>query len=139
MSFSPRLAVLVAVAALLTGCSSSPLSPTVGPTAATAPAAGSSLPPADFAAAAKLPNTTLVDVRTPSEFGSEHLAGAVNIDFATKVMALDKTKSYAVYCRSGNRSKVAMTMMMQQGGFTKVFDLAGGINAWKSANGEVVS
>lgn len=144
MSFSPRLAVLVAVAALLTGCSSSPLSPTVGPTAATAPAAGSSLPPADFAAAAKLSNTTLVDVRTPSEFGSEHLAGAVNIDveasdFATKVMALDKTKSYAVYCRSGNRSKVAMTMMMQQAGFTKVFDLAGGINAWKSANGEVVS
>jgi len=139
----PRLAALVAVAALLTGCSSSPLSPTVGPTAAAAPAAGASLAPADFAAAAKLPDTTLLDVRTPSEFASGHLVGAVNVDveatdFATKIVALDKTKNYAVYCRSGNRSKVAMTTL-QQAGFTKVFDLAGGINAWKSANGEVVS
>ncbi|MBU4187545.1 MAG: rhodanese-like domain-containing protein [Propionicimonas sp.] len=143
MKFAPRLAVLVAVAALLTGCSSSPLSPTSGPTAATAPAAGSSLAAADFAAAAKMPNTVLVDVRTPEEYASGHLAGATLIDveaadFATKVAALDPTKTYAVYCRSANRSKVAMTVM-QRAGIAGVFDLAGGITSWKSAGGEVVS
>jgi rhodanese-related sulfurtransferase len=134
---------MAAVAALLSGCSSSPLSPTSGPTAAAAPANGTSLSPADFAQAVKVSNTVLLDVRTPAEFASGHLAGAVNVDveaadFATKVSALDKTKAYAVYCRSGNRSKTAMSAMVQFG-FTPVYDLAGGINNWKSAGGEVVS
>jgi rhodanese-related sulfurtransferase len=119
------------------------VSPTTGPTAAAVPASGTSVSPADFAAAVKLPNTALVDVRTPAEYASGHLAGSVNIDveaadFATKVSTLDKTKTYAVYCRSGNRSKVAMSMMVQLG-FSSVYDLAGGINNWKSAGGEVVN
>lgn len=142
MKFIPRLAVLVAAAALLVGCSSSPLSPTTGPTATTAPAAGSSVPPADFAAATKLPDTVILDVRTPQEFASGHLANAVNIDvedagFMSNLSALDQSKTYAVYCRSGNRSKVAMSGMAQAG-FTQFFDLDGGINAWTSAGGEVV-
>lgn len=136
-------ALLAAAALLLTGCSSSPLSPTSGPTAAAAPASGASLSPSDFAAAAQLPNTVLLDVRTPAEFAAGHLVGAVDVDvesagFITELGQLDKTKNYAVYCRSGNRSKVAMTAM-QQAGFTSVFDLDGGITAWKSANGEVVT
>jgi rhodanese-related sulfurtransferase len=143
VKFAPRLAVLVAVAAMLAGCSTSPLSPTSGPTAATVPAAGSSLAAAEFAAAAKLPNTVLVDVRTPEEYASGHLAGATLIDvegadFATKVAALDKAKTYAVYCRSANRSKVAMTIM-QRAGIVGVYDLAGGITSWKSAGGQVVT
>lgn len=143
MRLAPAVAALAAVAALLSGCSSTPLSPTSGPTAAAAPANGTSLSPADFAGAVKLPNTVLLDVRTPSEFASGHISGAVNVDveaadFATKVSALDKTKTYAVYCRAANRSKVAMSAMVQLG-FTSVYDLAGGINNWKSAGGEVVS
>jgi len=139
----PRLAALVAVAALLVGCSSSPLSPTTGPTAATAPAAGSSVSPADFAAATKLPDTVILDVRTPQEFAAGHLANAVNVDvedagFTSNIATLDQSKTYAVYCRSGNRSKVAMSAMAQAG-FTQFYDLDGGINAWQSAGGEVVS
>ncbi|MCE1174983.1 MAG: rhodanese-like domain-containing protein [Propionibacteriales bacterium] len=119
------------------------MSPTSGPTAAAVPANGTSLAPADFAGAVKLPNTVLVDVRTPAEFASGHLAGAINIDveaadFASKAQALDTTKTYAVYCRSGNRSKTAMSMMVQLG-LSPVYDLAGGINNWKSAGGEVVN
>jgi rhodanese-related sulfurtransferase len=114
-----------------------------GPTAASAPAAGTTLQPSDFAASAKLPDTVLLDVRTPEEFASGHLPGAVNVDiesadFPARLMALDKSRPYAVYCRSGNRSKAAMTVM-QQAGFDKLFDLGGGINAWKSAGGEVVT
>lgn len=85
----------------------------------------------------------LIDVRTPEEFAGGHLAGARNIDvegagFVTTISALDKTKNYAVYCRAGNRSKIAMAAM-QQAGLSSVFDLDGGINGWKSAGGEVVN
>jgi rhodanese-related sulfurtransferase len=142
MRTAPLAAALVAAAALLAGCSGGTVSVSAGPTAASAPAAGASLESSDFAAAAKLPGTVLLDVRTPAEFAQGHLPGAVNVDvesadFATKVAALDPSASYAVYCRSANRSKVAMTVM-QQAGFTRLFDLAGGITAWQSAGGEVV-
>lgn len=143
MRLAGTAAALVAAATLLAGCSSGSVSVTAGPTAAAAPAAGASLAPAEFAAAAKLPDTVLLDVRTPAEFTSGHLPGAVNVDiesadFGQQIMALDQAKSYAVYCRSGNRSKAAVTAM-QQAGFTKLFDLSGGITAWQSAGGEVVT
>lgn len=144
MKFAGTAAALVAAATLLAGCSGGgTVSVTAGPTAASAPAAGASLSPADFAAAAKLPDTVLLDVRTPAEFAEGHLPGAVNIDiegadFGQQIMALDQSRNYAVYCRSGNRSKAATTAM-QQVGFTRLFDLSGGITAWKSAGGEVVT
>lgn len=137
-------AVAAATLALLSGCSSGSVSVSAGPTAAAAPAAGSSLAAADFAAAAKLPHTVLLDVRTPQEFAEGHLPGAVNIDvesadFPDRVVAeLDPAKAYAVYCRSANRSKVAMTTM-QSLGFSQLFDLDGGIKAWQAAGGEVVT
>lgn len=134
---------LLAATLLIGGCSGATVSATSGPTAAAAPAAGSSLSAADFAAAAKLPDTILLDVRTPSEFAAGHIAGAVNLDvesaeFPQLVATLDPAKNYAVYCRSGNRSKVAMAAM-NQAGFTHLFDLAGGIGAWQSAGGPVVT
>jgi Rhodanese-related sulfurtransferase len=146
MKLAPLAAALVAAATLVTGCSgptSGAVSVTAGPTAAAAPAAGSSLAASDFAAAAKLPNTVLLDVRTPAEFAGGHLPGAVNLDvessqFSAQAATLDPTKSYAVYCRSGNRSKVAMTAL-QQLGITSLFDLSGGITAWQSAGGEIVT
>ena len=136
-------AALVAAAVLLTGCSGAAVSTTAGPTATATPAAGASLSPSDFAAAAKLPNTVLLDVRTPAEFAAGHLAGAVNLDvesadFARSAAGLDPTRSYAIYCRSGNRSKAAMAALNQTG-FSHLFALAGGIGAWQSAGGEVVT
>ena len=136
-------AAVLAVAVFVGGCADASVSVTSGPTAASAPAAGSTLSPSDFAAAAKLPSTVLLDVRTPAEFSAGHLAGAVNVDvesasFAKSVSSLSKAKSYAIYCHSGNRSKAAMTAM-RQAGFGHLFDLAGGISAWQSAGGEVVT
>ena len=134
-------ATLLVVVLSLGGCSTATIA-TSGPAVATVPAAGSSLAASEFAAASKLPDTVLLDVRTPAEFASGHLPGALNIDvesadFSKSIAALDRSKTYAVYCRSANRSKVAMTAM-KRAGFTKLFDLAGGINAWQSAGGEVV-
>lgn len=151
-SRSSRTSRLVLVSALavasiaLAGCSSgsgSEASVTAGPTAATAPASGAELDPAAFAAALKLPGTTVIDVRTPAEFADGHLQGAVNIDiaspdFTAQVAALDPSAPYAVYCRSGNRSAAALAEMSRVG-MTGAYHLGGGIGAWQSAGGEVVT
>lgn len=86
---------------------------------------------------------TVIDVRTPAEFSSGHLAGAINIDvqasgFASAVGALPKDGEYLVYCHSGNRSGVA-TSQMASLGFTHVYDLEGGIAAWTAGGGSVVT
>ena len=120
------------------------LSVTAGPTASAAPEVGASLSPADFAAAAQLPDTVVLDVRTPEEYAEGHLEGAVLIDlqdpsrFEAEVAELDPGRSYAVYCRSGSRSAVAMDYLAQVG-FSSYFDLGGGIGAWEDAGGVVVT
>jgi len=93
----------------------------------------------DFSTAMKAPGTVVLDVRTPAEFASGHLPQARNIDiegsdFAAKIAALDKSATYAVYCRSGNRSGVALKQMAAAH-FTHVYDMAGGIDAWQTMGG----
>lgn len=66
----------------------------------------------------------IIDVRTPAEFAGGHLDGAVNIDiqspdFASRIDELARDGSYVVYCRSGNRSGMAMAQMLDMG-FTEV-------------------
>jgi rhodanese-related sulfurtransferase len=84
----------------------------------------------------------VLDVRTPEEYASGHLADAVNIDvraadFSDKVGALDKNKSYLVYCRTGKRSLQA-TDIMKGLGFTDVTNLTGGITQWQADGGATV-
>jgi thioredoxin len=79
----------------------------------------------------------ILDVRTPGEFQGGALQGARNVDynasdFEEKVGKLDKSKSYYVYCLAGGRSASAASWM-RKNGFTKVFDLKGGIMAWQAA------
>ena len=85
----------------------------------------------------------VLDVRTPEEFAVGHIPDAVNIDvsapdFASRVGALDTEASYAVYCRTGNRSATAM-QIMQDAGFGSVAHLGGGIVAWVDAGGELAA
>lgn len=82
------------------------------------------------------PNFVILDVRTPEEFQSGHIKGAINIDFyapdfAQKLDKLDKGKVYVVYCRSGHRSAQAVSLMKQQG-FQTVYEIEGGIRAWQA-------
>ena len=72
-----------------------------------------------------------------------HIENAINIDvegmqFNADVSKLDKTKTYAVYCRSGRRSVIA-TEEMQKLGFTKLFNLEGGTGAWSAASQTLVT
>lgn len=79
----------------------------------------------------------VLDLRTPAEFQSGHLEGAVMIDyyapsFAEKLQQLDKSKTYLIYCRSGNRSGKALDLFKKLG-FQSVYNMAQGINGWGRA------
>lgn len=83
-------------------------------------------------------NVVLIDVRENDEYRGEHIKGAQHIPLGsipTKLAELEKHKTDQVllYCRSGNRSSSAASMMVKAG-FTNVGHLAGGITAWKAEN-----
>lgn len=90
------------------------------------------LPVAEFMQLyASTPNAVLIDVRTPSEFATGHIDQAINIDFespsfASEIKKLDTTKTYFVYCRSGNRSGQAVSIM-KSNGIKNIYELSGGI------------
>jgi phage shock protein E len=76
----------------------------------------------------------ILDVRTPGEFAEGYIEGAQNIDFQSgnfenEIAALDKNVTYAVYCRSGNRSGQA-AKIMHDAGFHEVYNLDGGVIDW---------
>jgi phage shock protein E len=73
----------------------------------------------------------LIDVRTPEEFSSGHIANAINIHVEALQVRLDEIPEdlpIVVYCRSGNRSATA-TRILIEAGFGEVYDL-GGIQDW---------
>lgn len=79
-------------------------------------------------------NPQLIDVRTPEEFGVEHLKNAVNINwngasFVTDAGKYDKTKPVFVYCKAGGRSSEAASKLKELG-FKEIYNLDGGIMKW---------
>jgi len=84
----------------------------------------------------------IIDVRTPQEFAEGHIKSAKNINvqsatFTTDITALDKGKPVLVYCRSGKRGLKSANKLMKAG-FTKIYNLEGGILKWKSEGFNVV-
>lgn len=83
----------------------------------------------------------ILDVRTPIEFETSHITGAVNADvqdetFEEVVARLDPDKTYIVHCTknpSGGRSSRALESM-QKLGFRHLYSLEGGYIAWKDAD-----
>ncbi|TBN13975.1 rhodanese-like domain-containing protein [Hyunsoonleella pacifica] len=85
-------------------------------------------------------NAVVLDVRTDDEVADGIIPEAIHIDiykgqeFIDAIEALDKSKSYYVYCRSGNRSGQAC-QIMEELGFEKAYNLEGGMLQW---TGDVV-
>jgi len=80
----------------------------------------------------------ILDVRTPEEFFEGHIDRAVNLDvqspaFAKGLRALNRNRSYLVYCRTGNRSRRAI-LAMEELGFRSIFHMTEGIVKWKQQN-----
>jgi rhodanese-related sulfurtransferase len=83
----------------------------------------------------------ILDVRTPQEFETSRIPKSINIDFYNpeifmqEIGKLDKERSYYIYCRTGVRSANSCHLMKDLG-FTKTYNLIGGIVDWK---GETIS
>ncbi len=77
---------------------------------------------------------TIVDVRTPEEFGGGHLRQSKNIPLAalgTRLGELDKALPVLVVCASGTRAARAASTL-RRAGFGQVHVLAGGFGEWQS-------
>ena len=85
-------------------------------------------------------NAIILDVRTEDECNDGIIENAIMIDinkgqyFINEIEALDKSKNYYVYCRSGVRSAKACDIMNELG-FENAYNLLGGFIQW---DGEVV-
>lgn len=67
----------------------------------------------------KNPSTVLVDVRSPWEYEMDHIPGAKNIPLEEVPGKVEEFKSFnsplVLYCRSGNRSGMAVSILKQNG------------------------
>lgn len=88
----------------------------------------------DMEEALRADNVQLIDVRTKAEFANGHIKDAKNIvyqgeNWDKQVAALDKEKPVYVYCAKGGRSAKCASLL-EEAGFTKIFDLDGGVTKW---------
>ena len=118
-----KVIALIGSILLLAGCSSSSTAVDLGVK--------------EFSAKVAEAGVITLDVRTHEEFMSGFIQGAQNIDFQSgnfenEIAALDKNATYAVYCRSGNRSGQAVKVM-HDAGFHNVYNLNGGVIDWANA------
>ncbi|AUH40864.1 rhodanese-like domain-containing protein [Streptomyces sp. CMB-StM0423] len=85
----------------------------------------------------RLGELVVVDVRTPAEYASGHLPGAVNIPLDHLRAALDDIRHAAerrdllVVCASGARSESACKLLAEEG--VTAATLVGGTGAWAAA------
>ena len=96
------------------------------------------LSPEDFSKTLQEEGILLVDVRTYEEYQAGFIEGAVNIDFkkndfTQKMGYIGREIPVALYCRKGGRSAKAAEKL-EELGFSKIYDLKGGYNAWQAAN-----
>lgn len=137
-----RIAIATLFAALLfaaCGDDDAARSTTVAGTATETDVGVTLVSPAEAAAVvADSPDGLVVlDVRTPAEWEDFRLGDSILVDFyepdfADRIAALDRNAPYVMYCRSGNRSATAARLMRDLG-FTEVYEIAGGIQAWREA------
>lgn len=125
-----KVFTLISALLLLVGCSTS----TAGVT---------DMEVLDFSNKINEPGVVTLDVRTPSEFAEGYIEGAINIDFQSgnfevEIATLDRDATYAVYCRSGNRSGKAVKIM-HDAGFHNVYNLEGGVIDWSNQGMTLVS
>ncbi len=101
------------------------------------------------------PNFVILDVRTAIEYMAMHIDQAVNVEFLSinidsasttgsisgqfekDISAKDKNKTYLVYSKAGFLSAAAAGIM-EKLGFTKLYNMQGGIRQWEADGFPVV-
>ncbi len=81
----------------------------------------------------------ILDVRTPGEYAGGHIKNTLlanwndTKEFDRRIAFVDKKKPVYVYCLAGGRSAAAAEKLRSLG-YENVYDLKGGMNAWKASN-----
>lgn len=77
----------------------------------------------------------VVDVRTPEEYATGHVPGAVNIphtDLADRLSEVEPQNGVVLYCMVGPRARIG-EKILQKAGVSKIFHLEGGLAAWRQS------
>ncbi len=83
-------------------------------------------------------NAVVLDVREPGEYDAGHVLNAKLLPLGKLKERMGELEKYreqpiVVVCRSGNRSGTACFMLGKQG-FSQVYNLAGGVQAWQKSS-----
>lgn len=81
-----------------------------------------------------LPESIIVDVRTPEEFAKGAIATAQNMPVDTIMSYVDELKKYKsiyVYCLSGGRSQLAVAQLSAANLPAQIYNLTSGLLAWR--------
>ncbi len=78
----------------------------------------------------------ILDVRTPGEYLSGHIKGALNVSHDELERRLgelpaDRSSEIVVYCQSGRRAAIAEKILVEKG-YTNIKDLAGHWQNWNA-------
>lgn len=78
----------------------------------------------------------IIDIREAFEYefcniGSAHIPMQ---DFLDNVDELDKTKTYILMCKSGNRAQALANLLECERGMSNILVMEGGISGWKEKN-----
>jgi glyoxylase-like metal-dependent hydrolase (beta-lactamase superfamily II)/rhodanese-related sulfurtransferase len=88
-----------------------------------------------------LAGRSVLDVRRPREWDAFHLPGATHVPLAqlpSRLSELDPGREWTVVCAGGYRSAIA-TSVLERGGFARVVNGVGGMDAWRKAQEAVES
>jgi rhodanese-related sulfurtransferase len=83
----------------------------------------------------------VLDVRTPREWQSKHIAGSLNVplnQLPRRVQEIPRQTPLVLHCQSGYRSAIAASLL-ERHGITTCADLVGGFAAWEASQLAVVS
>jgi sulfur-carrier protein adenylyltransferase/sulfurtransferase len=81
----------------------------------------------------------LIDVRTTEEYAQDNLEG-VNIcldEIAERYTDIVPYLPIVVHCQSGKRSQVAIKILQEKGNFAEIYNLTGGLSAFRRINLEM--
>jgi hydroxyacylglutathione hydrolase len=90
---------------------------------------------------AEAPALQLIDVSRPAEYSGSHIPGAINSPLShleERIADFDRSRATAVICASGFRSSAASSILAKHG-FTKLFNIVGGMTAWSKMSGDTAA
>lgn len=98
--------------------------------------------PDEAAALLDAEDAILVDVRSQEAYQAGHIANAINIPVESEnlealIANLDQDKPVMVYCNKGGQS-AECARILEEKGFTKIYDLDGGLSSWEASGRKIV-